>query len=209
MRLGNLLFSLVLVLLISATTAAQRPEWSGFKDLTLEITAPKERYLQLQPVPLIMTLSNKTDRVLNGHFALEFSARYVRMSVRRVGAEWRDAGQLTGLIADVYVKPRAINPGDKFTDNDILSFRTEEIFPGPGTYELKARLGCGDGSQIIESPPITLRIAEPEGRNLEAYNFLRRQTKPEYFFTGFGLSTARARKKRSKLSSQLRRDCLW
>ena len=186
MRLGNLFVSLAFVLLISASTTAQRADWYGFKDLTLEIATPKRSYLQLQPVPLILTLSNRTDRVLNGHAALQFSAHYVRLSVRREGADWREAGQVTGLYAMVYPQARAMSPGDKFTANEILAFRTEEIFPGPGTYELKARLRCSDGSQLVESQPITIRIREPEGQDLEAYNFLREQTKPELFFTGFG-----------------------
>lgn len=186
MRLGNLLVSLALVFLISATTTAQRSAWSGFKDLTLEIAAPKEKYVQLQSVPLVLTLSNKTDRILYGHPVLAFSAHYLRISVRREGEEWRDA-QTTGLHALVYVNPRAMSPGDKFTKNEILGFRIEEIFPGPGRYELKARMGCSDGSQLIESPPIPIRITEPEGDDLEAYNFLRKHTQPEYFFSGYTL----------------------
>ena len=186
MRQGNLLVSLALVLLISATATAQRRDWDGFKDLTLEIEAPKESHLQLQPVPLVLSLTNKTDRVLNGHSALQFSAHYLRLSVRREGEKWREAGQVTGLYAMVSVKPRAMSPGDKFTKNEILAFRIEEIFPGPGTYELKARLSCSDGRQLIESQPITIRIREPEGQDLEAYNFLRKHTEPEFFFTGVG-----------------------
>ena len=183
MRLGNLLVSLALVFLISATVTAQRSAWYGFNELTLEIKAPEESYLELQPVPLILTLSNKTDRVLNGHSALKFSAHYLRLSVRREGEKWREP-QVTALYAMVFIHPRAMGPGDKFTTNEILAFRTEEIFPGPGTYELKARMGCTDGSQRIESRPITVRITQPEGKDLEAYNFLRKHTQPEYFFTG-------------------------
>jgi len=74
MRLKNLLLTLAFLLAISATTtlAQPRPDWHGFKDLTFEVTTPKESYLQLQPVPLVLTLSNQTDRVLNGHSALRF-----------------------------------------------------------------------------------------------------------------------------------------
>jgi hypothetical protein len=141
MRPQNVLVSLAVVLAISATstTAQPREDWNGFRDLTFEVTTPKESYVQLQPVPLILTLSNQTDRVLKGHSAFDFSASYIKLWARTEGAEWRRIEGLSTLIADVFVNPREMKPGDKFTDTQVLNLRTEQIFPQPGTYEVKPR----------------------------------------------------------------------
>ncbi|HEY0727944.1 MAG TPA: hypothetical protein VGD38_07750 [Pyrinomonadaceae bacterium] len=189
MRLKNLLVSLVFILAISATTttAQQRQDWSGFKDLTFEVTTPKKRYVQLQPVPLVLTLSNQTDRVLKGHSALAFYANHVNVWTRAEGAEWRKIDQLSMLRALIYVNPRDMSPGDKFTDTQLLNLQIEKIFPQPGMYDLKAVIMSADGLQTVESRPIRFRIEAPEGADLEAYNFLHAHTNPEYFYTGSGL----------------------
>lgn len=167
--------------------AQQRPDWYGFKDLTFAVTTPKKRYVQLQPVPLFLTLSNQTDRVLKGHSALEFFANHIRVWTRAEGAEWREIDQLSLRKVLIFVKPRAMKPGDKFTATQVLNLRIEKIFPQPGTYELKALLMSGDARQTVVSRPITVRIEAPEGADLEAYNFLHAHTEPEYFYTGSGL----------------------
>lgn len=189
MRLKNLPVSLVLLLTISATTttAQQRPDWSGFKDLTFEVTTPKKSYLQLQPVPLTLTLSNQTDRVLKGHSALQFYANLVNVWIKGDGAEWREIDQLTLMRAQIFVHPRDMNPGDTFTKAEVLNLRLEKIFPQPGLYELKAVIMSADGSQTVASKPITIRIEAPEGADLEAYKFLHANTTPDYFYTGYGL----------------------
>lgn len=188
MRRKNLFVSLVFLLAISAitTTAQQRPDWSGFKDLTFEVTTPKKRYVQLQPVPLVLTLSNQTDRVLKGHSALAFYTNYVKVWTRAEGAEWRKIDQLSLMRALIYVNPRDMSPGDKFTNTQVLNLQLEKIFPQPGKYELKALVMSSD-AQTVESQPTTIRIEAPEGADLEAYNFLHANTNPEYFYTGFGL----------------------
>lgn len=190
MRLKKLLVSLVFLLAFSATTTTaqqQRPDWTGFKDLTFEVATPKKSYVQLQAVPLTLTLSNQTDRVLKGHSALAFYVNLVNVWVRSDGAAWREIDQLTLMRAFTYVHPREMNPGDKFTVTQVLNLRLEKIFPQPGKYDLKAVVMSADGSQTVESQPITFRIDAPEGPDLEAYNFLHKHTQPDYFYTGSGL----------------------
>ena len=188
MRLKNSFVSLLILLAISAaTTTAQQRDWSGFKDLTFEVTTPKKSYLQLQPVPLTLTLSNQTDRVLKGHSALRFYANLVKVWTRAEGAEWREIDQLTLLRALIHVNARAMNPGDKFTVTEVLNLQIEKTFPQPGTYDLKAVIMSADGRQTVESRPIRIRIEAPEGVDLEAYNFLHAHTNTEYFYTGFTL----------------------
>ena len=187
MRIKNFSIAFLLAISAAAANAQPRPDWYGFKDLTFEVTTPKESYLQLQPIPLVLTLSNQTDRVLQGHSALPFYANHVKVWTRAEGAEWRKIDQLSLLRALIYVNPREMSPGDKFTDTQVLNLRIEKIFPQPGTYELNALIMSGDGGQTVESQPTTIHIKAPEGKDREAYDFLHAHTQHELFFTGSNL----------------------
>ena len=182
---------ITLALVLSASSAAQtarRSDWSGFKSLTLEVSFPKESYLQLQPIPVILTLSNKTTNTLHGHSGFHFGAGYARGWVRFADAEWREINDLSPLLILLAVDPREMKPNDQFTETQLLALKLEKIFPQPGTYQIKFRLVSGDGSQSVWSEPATIRINKPEGADLEAYNFLHKNTNPDFFFTGLRLS---------------------
>jgi hypothetical protein len=180
-----LALSLALVLCVSASAIkAPQQTWSGFKDLTLEVAVPKEKYVQLQPIPLTLTLSNMTKDVLNGHSALDFGSGYVQVWVKPSNADWRTIDDLTVERKLVIVKPREIKPDERITTNQVLRLGLERSFPEPGVYQIKVRLHNNDHTQMIESRPVAVRIDRPEGADLEAYNFIHANANVDLFFTG-------------------------
>jgi hypothetical protein len=177
--------SLALVICVSAS-AINGPQrtWSGFKNLTLELAVPREKYVQLQPIPLTLTLSNMTKDVLNGHSALDFASGFVQVWIKSSNADWRTIDNLTVEKKLVIVKPREIKPDERITTNQVLSLGLERSFPEPGVYQIKVRLHNNDHSQTIESQPVAVRIDRPEGADLEAYNFIHANANVDLFFTG-------------------------
>ncbi|HEX6046869.1 MAG TPA: hypothetical protein VFZ22_20420 [Pyrinomonadaceae bacterium] len=47
-----------------------------FEDFTLTLTTPKAKYLELQPIPIVLTLKNETNGPIVGHNGLEFGTGF-------------------------------------------------------------------------------------------------------------------------------------
>jgi len=74
-----LLTALFIVALHSPGRSASISE--QFQDFTLTLETPKARYLELQPIPIVITLKNETNEPLVGHKGLEFGTGYLQLFV--------------------------------------------------------------------------------------------------------------------------------
>jgi hypothetical protein len=50
---------------------------ADFSKLTLEMQSTKERFIQLEPVPIILTLKNETPEPIESHSAIGLSQNYI------------------------------------------------------------------------------------------------------------------------------------
>ena len=168
--------------------AVHSPGWSGptagqFQDFTLTLAAPKARYFELQPIPLVITLKNETDAPLVGHSALGFSHGYLRLYV--TGGDGRHKIEELSLAkALVEAQPHKFMPGEEVKKTESLHLKLNEIFPKPGTYQLTAQLDSGNGKGSVSSQPIEVEIVDPVGLDEQALQFIRAHDEPAYFFTG-------------------------
>src|SRR5438045_1542749 len=71
--------AMVILLFIGTRISAGAQTGSNFADLKLQITAMKEQYLQLEPVTIILKLSNNTDQPILGHNALDLSYSQIEL----------------------------------------------------------------------------------------------------------------------------------
>lgn len=154
-----------------------------FQDFTLTLATPKARYLELQPIAIVIRLKNETNEPLVGHNALQFGSGYIKLYVGSHKIE-----DLTVVKGAVVASPREFKPGEEVTTKQRLNLKLNEIFPQPGTYQLSARLISSDGQESVSSKPIEVEIAAPVGLDAQALEFIRAHDEPAYFFTGARLA---------------------
>ena len=179
-------FGLIFVLAATFTGSAQSPASlrTQFEKFTLTIATPKSKYVELEPIPIIVTLKNETDEPLVGHTVFMFGSGYVRLYIIRDDGR-HEVKPLTLLRALIYPNPREFVPGQEASDTELLDVALNKLFPKPGTYQLQAKMMYRTGS--VWSRPIDVQVVEAEGDDAEALGFIRASKKPEYFFTGTDL----------------------
>ena len=168
---------------------AQRQESSveaiNFSKLTFEVVAfNKREFVKLEPIPLTLTLTNKTTETVLGHGALRFSANMVRLFVAHDGGKPLTLKELSPFPKEIFVKPIEMKPGDSFHARDLLTLNLDNVFPQPGEYEIYAVLLYPNSTAEIMSNTVTIRILEPQGVDKEAYAFIRANSRSSDFFSG-------------------------
>src|SRR6185295_16234651 len=179
----SLLLVVALFVLVPQYSGRPAVEKGKFRDLTLTLATPKKSYLELQPIPLVITLKNETNEPLEGHEVLEFGTGYLQLYVDR-GNGPEQISQLTVLKKMIFADPREFKPGEEISTTERLNLKLNEVFPRPGTYRLQARLVAIGGKETVSSKPIKLEIVAPDGLDAHALQFIREHDDPAYFFTG-------------------------
>jgi len=156
----------------------------AFTDLTFEIAVAAETLVPLQPVPLVLKQSNRTNEPVLGYDSVTFSSP-IYFYVKKAGTNnWKQLEQLTALLKLVGHRNSEVLPGSNYESRQWLTLDLATYFPIPGAYELRARLYNEDGSQFIESNVVSIAIREPAGPDRAAYNFIRNSTFQDYLFSG-------------------------
>ena len=184
MKILGLLF--LLTATFGATQKPSRPASppTQFEKFTLTLATPKSKYVELEPIPIILTLKNETDKPLVGHTVFMFGGGYVRLYVIRDDGR-HEVKPLTLRRALISAKPREFVPAQEASDTELLDVALNKLFPKPGKYQLQAKMMSRTGS--VWSKPVDIEVVEAEGDDAEALRFIRATKKPEYFFTGADL----------------------
>lgn len=156
--------------------------------ISFEIQLARTTLLPLEPVIVKCNFTNRTGKTLE---IIEPNlANNLRMKLR--------SGDGTDVIRKVfngYVNgpsaTRVLNPGE--TIEEFVMFEPgQEIFKGPGEYELQ--FFVSNGSTKVQSNLTTIIVNEPKGLDKEAYDFIRRNHVSEYdFFTSYQRNIAIAK----------------
>ena len=181
--LRHFLLVATLFVLVVHSPGRSAPTAGQLKDFTLTLATPKARYVEFQPIPIVITLKNETNEPLMGHSALGLSHGHIRLYLGRGQAQQR-IEELSLAQAMVEAQPREFKPGEEVKKTDCLNFKLNEIFPKPGTYQLSAQLISGDGKQSVSSEPIEVQIVKAEGMDAQALEYIRANDEPAFFFTG-------------------------
>ncbi len=181
------LLNMLVSIFIVPSFAQTLPAPANFLDLTLEITSTKQEFVQLEPIPLILKLSNKTQYPIVARTALDLSAGFIELYTIRENGEPVKIQNLTPIRGLVVVRPGTIKPGESFQTKELLTLDLDKIFRQAGSYQIDAVLRNGEGKQEIKSNRLTARIVEPVGLDLQPFNYIKKYANPSYFFSGLGL----------------------
>ncbi len=179
-----LLLAVVLMIGLNCARVSAQP-YGRFQDFTLTLETPKTRYVELEPIPLVITLKNNTRTPLVGHMVLEFGASYLNLFIDRPDGSQRVPVSLFTL--DVFGAAHVFQPGEQIKKTDGLIYRLNKTFPSPGTYRLHLRLTSLDYKDSVWSKPLELEIVKPDGLDAQALQFIRDHSEPTYFFIGVGV----------------------
>lgn len=155
-----------------------------FSTLTLELLAPSREVLQLQPIPVVLRQSNRTNAPAFGYNSLSFG-HPIFIYLKKAGtANPAKMIELSTLLKLTRHKVVAIHPGSTVEASGWLTLGLKKYFHGPGVYELYALLANPERTEFIRSDPITIEVREPIGTDRLAYNLIANSPFEDDLFSG-------------------------
>src|SRR2546429_7526637 len=104
----------------SRVALAQEPT-SSFERLTLRISSNKQSFVKLEPVPVVLTLTNETNYSIQGHHALEFSENQIELFVDDGNGGFKQIRYLSAVRDRTRVWPVLIGAGEKLESKQLLA----------------------------------------------------------------------------------------
>jgi hypothetical protein len=138
------------------------PVQGSFSDLTLELTAPKQNLVQLEPLPLILTLRNKTAYSIISQTTLDFAAGRVQLFIIEDNREPVRIKNISPIAKFVVVDPGPIRPGERRETKELLTIALDKVFPQPGSYQIQAVLRDDREKRQIKSRGTTPSVKSTE-----------------------------------------------
>lgn len=170
-----------LVLILDNTVFGQSDRKNlDFSDLTFEISVPKERYFQWEPIPITFLVRNDTNAPISGHWAVDFSFPYIQTFINHNGQK-RNVQHLfpvEGLRAFI---PKDIQPLEAHEKTQVVDFSLDQMFPETGKYEIEFVLldtqwKDKNNQKQIKSNVLEIYITIPNGQDLEALKFMKQNS---------------------------------
>jgi hypothetical protein len=156
-----------------------------FTDLTLEISIPDQTVLSLQPIPIVIKQSNRTNQPAMGHKSIKFGLSPIRLYAKKNGTNTRvSIGNQSSISSYVFFTNVQIAPGESSETRGLITIGLNRYFPEPGIYEIQAALGDAERTQYIESNKVNVEIRMPTGSNLAAYNLIKNSALQDFIFSG-------------------------
>ncbi len=168
-------------LLLSCTWAQAEGD---FEQLTLRISPERQSVLALEPIPITITLSNNTDKVVQDPGPVAPNAGGLKIyDARGEGTFRRFRTADNWPVATLHMPEGAVfGPGRVRTASGYLYYANPEdaekevgryLLPEPGTYRIKAVLRHLRSTETIESNIMTVVAREPTGVDARAYELLK------------------------------------
>ncbi len=156
------------------TQSSRANEIVNFQDLTFKITTAKENYLKLEPITLNIEMSNDKDYPITGHFYVEFSEPGTKLLIGTTKDNLIDTKRSFSMrTASGKGTNQLINPKQRQTSTQTLDLRLDELFPVEGEYYLQLAVKDFTGTQELFSNIIKIKINEPTGKDLAAYQYIK------------------------------------
>jgi hypothetical protein len=146
--------------------------------------------LLLEPVPLTLSLENRTREPIVGHTALGFNEWHLEVFIHPPGVPAFRVEALSSVMIRMSFDPETLRPGYRKVSTEPLIHELGKLFPVPGGYGIQAVLHGLDGGQI-RSNIASIQVVQPTGSDRLAHQFLADSGKADYFFDGPGLASLR------------------
>lgn len=144
-----------------------------FSELTFKLALAREQVVELEPVPLRLTLVNGTSNPVVGHSVLEFESGMVHLLVTDQMGNQREIKNLTLSRSRTAITEIPLESGFSTQQKEWLTLDLDQIFPFPGSYRLQAVLSNVEGTQVVYSNVAVLQVAAPTGQDREAYEYIK------------------------------------
>src|SRR3989442_5149768 len=108
-------------------------------NLTLELAAAKNQFVQLEPIPVVITLQNDTWGFIRAHEALGFDSNLIDLFVGVEGQPMKKIEDQS-VTRDAVASPKRFYPGERRQQAETLTFGLDRMFPQPGHYRMQAVL---------------------------------------------------------------------
>jgi len=184
MRISSAMYmGIVYVLLHSLCGLLEAQQTRGFEDLTLEISTALEEVLPMEPMPISITLSNRTASAIRGHTQIDPGIGLTKIYAAKGDGSFAEFKSSDWPLLTAIGVEEVINPGFRKSVSGYLFYahpdpmgkrkRGQYLFEAPGVRQIKATLVDFAGEATIESNVLTIRVKEPIGPDAPAYEFLR------------------------------------
>lgn len=164
-----------------------------FSTLNFKIVEPRESVLSLQPIPIILRLTNNSNQPALGYETIGFGKSPLYLYVRKSGSDLRVLIKtLQPIHKLMHYTNVPIDPQESITSKDLLTLGLARYFPEPGRYELQASLANSSGTEFIESNTIIIEIREPIGMDRVAHDLIKNSTFQDHIFSGAEFTQVRS-----------------
>lgn len=189
---------LLLVLTVSLAAAgisqnpqgrAEEKEAPGFSSLTLHLATTKHRYIRLEPVPVVLRLSNPTRRKVEATTTLNIEANEVELIITDPAGQEKRIRGLSSQSSFYSPGVLTIKPGESYSEKQVLALALNDIFRESGKYHLQVGLYDRASREQILSNTVSVSIVEPEGLDGSAFNYLTNNVDPSTFFESVSRSS--------------------
>lgn len=156
-----------------------------FTDIKYEISAPAQRALLLQPIPLVIRQKNITDEKVLGYKTVGFNSMPIYLHIKKNGSDQNLVlGEFSQIFQFIAYSNIEILPNTVTETKDWIWLGLNKFFPEAGTYEIKAVIFNKDYTSSVESNIVTIEIQQPTGVDRNVYNLIKNSGFQDYLFSG-------------------------
>ncbi len=164
-------YILVLVAsILQAESGSQVPEYGSPHDLVLDLAPSKPVYSLYEPVVVIYSARNPTNRPIRAIVELEYELHRIGFSI--TDPDGNRSEYQEGSLPYAPAIERIHAPGFQYlSENEMMNNASTGLaFPRPGRYQIHASLWVGNYPKpvVLKADPISVQIREPAGRDASA-----------------------------------------
>lgn len=146
--------------------------------LSLELSKSQENHLRAEPISFTLRLFNQTNQPISWKGSLISNANINLIAINANEVETRFDGN-NYVTPYTYTIPRVMQPGEQVQESLLLETDLlDKLFLNPGLYTFRVEFSCdtnvaGEPRTKITSNPISINVLQPQGINLQAYQYIR------------------------------------
>lgn len=140
------------------------------------------RLVRLEPIPLLLSLKNEGPTNVEVATVPNLRGPYLELYVVGAGGQMV---RMEGLTAEsVRIGPARIKlkPEEKYEEKILLTLGVNKYFQEAGTYHVQAVLYDDATGGKLTSNVLEITVAEPEGVDSQAFDYLMAHVNPSTFF---------------------------
>lgn len=151
---------------------------TGLAQLSLELSKSQDNHLRAEPISFTLKLSNQTNQPISWRGNLGGVSHINLLATNADGVETRFEGK-NYVTPYTYVVKRVMQPGEQVQESWLLETELlDRFFLNAGLYSFRVEFEYdrgvpGEPKTKITSNPISVNVLQPQGINLQAYQYIR------------------------------------